>query len=390
MNLLIDFESYDFKNLTNQTESNQTEYVETIITELNHENSNDSFYSIYIISSLSFVIIIFGLITNFISSLAFSNKNNLSSTNIYLTCLCLVDCIALIGLLINSVIYGVFVQLKYLNGLKLIMFFYPYVYPIVLTSQFANIYLTMSVSINQYITIAFSKGFKMTQNKVLKKKDIKQAFVIVLALLIFSVIFCLPYWFKFSYNEIDGLQRTQISESKFFNKIVHLFLYIPFAYVIPFIFLITTNTYLLIKLTKVNNSKNNIKSRALITYTTSTNPASARAEINLLSNNSPLNRMKTKKNFEMKKKSTMLVAIVFFFLICQFPTLILHLIETESFGQNYKEHLFYFHLVELSKLLLIINLSFNFAFFYLFSNKFRSNLRNVLCLNRSHSDIIVI
>ena len=51
----------------------------------------------------------------------------------------------------------------------------------------------------------------------------------------------------------------------------------------------------------------------------------------------------------------MLVAIVFFFLICQFPTLILHLIETETFGQNYKEHLFYFYLVELSKLLLIIN-----------------------------------
>ncbi len=356
MNLLIDFESYDFKNLTiNQTESNQTtDYVETIITELNHENSNDSFFSIYIISSLSFVIIIFGLITNFISSLAFSNKKYLSSTNIYLTSLCLIDCIALIGLLTNSVIYGIFVQLKYLNGLKLIMFFYPYVYPIVLTSQFANIYLTMSVSINQYITIAFSKGFKMAQNKALKKKDINQAFFIVLALLIFSVIFCLPYWFKFSYNEIDGLQRTQISESKFFNKIVHLFLYIPFAYVIPFIVLITTNTYLLIKLKKVNNSKENIKSRALITYTTSTNPASARTEINLL-NNSPLNRMKTKKNFEMKNKSTMLVAIVFFFLICQFPTLILHLIETESFGQNYKEHLFYFHLVELSKLLLIIN-----------------------------------
>jgi hypothetical protein len=134
--------------------------------------------------------------------------------------------------------------------------------------------------------------------------------------------------------------------------------------VIPFIVLITTNSYLLFKLTIAYQRKK------YINKTVSTNH---------------LTNLKCEK-FEIKNKSTMLVAIVFFFLICQFPTLILHLIETESFGQNYKEHLFYFHLVELSKLLLIINLSFNFAFFYLFSQKFRSNLRDIL----SKNEIIVI
>ena len=289
--------------------------------------------------------------------MAFSNKKYLSSTNIYLTSLCLADCVALIGLLINSVIYGIFVHFKYYTGTKLIMFFYPYMYPIVLTSQFASIYLTMSVSFNQFISIAFSKGFNMKNNKLFKEKDIKNSYMNVILIIIFCILFCLPYWFSFEYTDNKGLERSQISQNKFFNKIVHLYLYIPFAYVIPFIVLITTNTYLLYSLSKANKLR-----------------------IIMSKNSTSSNQIKT-QSFEMKSKSTMLVAIVFFFLICQFPTLILHLIETESFGQNYKEHLFYFHLVELSKLLLIINLSFNFAFFYLFSQKFRSNLRDILSKN---------
>jgi len=240
------------------------------------------------------------------------------------------------------------------------MFFYPYMYPIVLTSQFANIYLTMSVSFNQFVSVAFSKGFNMKNNKLSKQKDIKNSYVNVILIIIISILFCLPYWFTFKYTENNGLERSQISQNGLFNNIVHLYLYIPFAYVIPFIVLITTNTYLLYSLSKANKLR--------------------------MSKNSTSSYQIKSQRFEMKSKSTMLIAIVFFFLICQFPTLILHLIETESFGQNYKEHLFYFHLVELSKLLLVINLSFNFAFFYLFSQKFRSNLRDIL----SKNEIIVI
>ncbi len=308
--------TYDQFNETN----NYSFYIEKIINEVKQIKANDWMYSRFILSCISFVVIIIGLITNFISSLAFSNKKHLSSTNIYLTSLCLIDCIALIGLLFNSVIYGIFVHFKYYNGTKLIMFFYPYVYPIVLTSQFANIYLTMSVSINQFITIALSNGFKTKNNKNLVQKHIKKAYNCILLIIIFSIIFCLPYWFKFKYTRNKGLERSEISESKFFNKIVHLFLYIPFAYVIPFIVLITTNSYLLFKLTIAYQRKK------YINKTVSTNH---------------LTNLKCEK-FEIKNKSTMLVAIVFFFLICQFPTLILHLIETETFGQIIKNIYFIF------------------------------------------------
>ena len=376
--------SINISNISN----NYSEFFEGTV----HKLNDDSLY----ISCFSLVIILFGIVTNFISSLAFSTRQSLTSTNIYLTSLCLVDCIALFGLLINSIIYKIFIYFKYELGIKFIMFFYPYVYPIISTAQFASIYLTMSVSLNQFIVMAFSRGFSLKNNKLFIKKDIKKAYVIVLTIILFSVIFCIPYWFKFIYNQNDGLIRSEISESRLFNKIVHLLLYIPFAYVIPFIVLSTTNTYLLIKLIKTNNRREKLK-----TNDNNSNCFKHQQQQQQINNTTSLlleskDQKKIIKNkFEMKNKSTMLVVIVFFFLVCQFPTLLLNLVETELFNdQKYKEHLFYFHFVELSKLLLIINLSFNFAFFYLFSKKFRTSLKNVLFNKKStrndDNNIIII
>ncbi len=116
MSLNIDFDVYDLEyNVSSNETNNYSYYVEAAISEINQNKNDYSFYSRFILSCISFVIIIIGLITNFISSLAFSNKKHLSSTNIYLTSLCLIDCIALIGLLFNSVIYGIFVHFKYYN-----------------------------------------------------------------------------------------------------------------------------------------------------------------------------------------------------------------------------------------------------------------------------------
>ncbi len=145
----------------------------------------------------------------------------------------------------------------------------------------------ISLSFNQFIIVAFSKVINSKNNKALKQKDFNKAYIIVLEIIIISILFCLPYWFTFSFNEINGLQRTH--ESKLYKKIVHLFLYIPFAYVIPFIVLITTNTYLLIKLIKTNYTKHNLKSRTFSTHTS-----------NLSSLNATLKINKKVKNFEIK------------------------------------------------------------------------------------------
>ena len=103
-----------------------------------------------ILSWISSIIIVIGVSTNLVSMIAFLNPKTLSSTNVYLASLCACDCIALIGLLINSVLYSKFIFYEYLSGVKFIMFFYPYIYPLVATCQIASIYLTISVSFNQF------------------------------------------------------------------------------------------------------------------------------------------------------------------------------------------------------------------------------------------------
>jgi len=66
---------------SNDTNSS-TDYIDTIVHEIDLDIYNDLKHIRYIISCISFILIIIGIITNLISSLAFSNKKYLSSTNI--------------------------------------------------------------------------------------------------------------------------------------------------------------------------------------------------------------------------------------------------------------------------------------------------------------------
>lgn len=80
-----------------------------------------------------------------------------------------------------------------------------------------------------------------------------------------------------------------------------------------------------------------------------------------------------------KNLTIMLIAVVTFFLICQTPSLILNI--TEAFKKIDLEELINQSnglLGELSKLFLIINLSFNCTIFYIFSRKFRKELHKSL------------
>lgn len=81
-----------------------------------------------------------------------------------------------------------------------------------------------------------------------------------------------------------------------------------------------------------------------------------------------------------KNLTIMLIAVVTFFLICQTPSLILNI--TEAFKkidlEELKNQSNGLLSGELSKLFLIINLSFNCTIFYIFSRKFRKELHKSL------------
>ena len=111
---------------------------------------------------------------------------------------------------------------------------------------------------------------------------------------------------------------------------------------------------------------------------------STKNEISYLSTSmdSRANRRRQSR-FENTNKTVMLVGVVCFFLVCQFPSLFLHLYDSlRDISQNSdlneidENYFTYRYFLEISKLLSVFNLSFNFAFFYLFSKRFRKDLRS--------------
>lgn len=384
----------DETKLTDYTYDGINSTIQSYDIEFEHKYLNIKLIILWISS----IIILVGIIANLISLIVFIKPNTVTSTNIYLASLCACNCIALVGLLINSVLYNKFSLYEYFLGVKAIMSFYPYVYPLITTSQIASIYLTTSVSLNQFITIAFSKlnsTHQKSVNKSMKQKDNQRAFKIVSLIILMSIIFCLPYWFTFQYSEENGLQSTELSKQAYFKRIVHFYMYLPFACVIPVLVLIVTNTYL------ISTLEVTIRRKRRLRQTTTSRSERASTSLSLLNSTSRstlktirsklsiTKRIKTK--FENRSTTLMLISFVFFFLICQFPTLLLNLIE--SLDQSYKAKWYYLHLVEFSKLLLIINLSFNFAIFFLFSKRFRQTLKNMLCttqINSSKTNHVII
>ncbi|CAF0796992.1 unnamed protein product [Brachionus calyciflorus] len=169
-----------------------------------------------------------------------------NTTNIFLSNLCLCSFISLLGLLVNSTIY----QLTFNNNhpysiFCLIAFFYPISYPIINTFQMACIMLTVCVSVNQFLCIYHSRI--KNYSKMSTRAEIKKSVKIISFVYVFSIIYCIPYWFKFKYSDCS-VDLTEIGANFKFNQIVNFWMYLPIAYLIPFTVLIVTNSYLVFKL----------------------------------------------------------------------------------------------------------------------------------------------
>ena len=84
----------------------------------------------------------------------------------------------------------------------------------------------------------------------------------------------------------------------------------------------------------------------------------------------------------------MLIAVVFLFFICQFPNLILHIIQSIYCSTEKTRCInsgLYQYCYVIIKFLLIINLSFNFACYCLFSEKFREVLKEKFISNKKEN-----
>lgn len=333
-----------------------------------------------IISFFSLALILIGITGNTATFFLLRKPKKRLSTTVFLSALCVVAILALLGLLVNHALYGIFIYYEFLEGITVIMFYYPYIYPFINTFQMTSIWLTVSVSINQFLIVSRSQ---VNNNKT--KETHKREIFTSVAVFILSSIYCIPYWMKFKYSPEFGIHVSKIGNNPIFIKVVHFYLYLPMAYIIPFIILTFTNAYLIATLKRKRERNNaldcvikrtrddSFKRHRPIKHNNEEIAKSERcslmSEIRLASmTNLALNENK------IKDSTFMLVAVVIFFLICHFPSLILHLIE--SFNEaKLKKNIYYFYMMELAKFLLIFNLAFNFAVFYLFSRHFRKFIK---------------
>jgi hypothetical protein len=195
---------------------------------------------------LSLCVALIGLVGNILSFIVLINPKMRTTTNIFLANLCISSFIALICLLINSIFY----EISFYYGpdicFEAILFAYRFVYPVANTFQLIHISLTVAVSVNQFLCIYFSRA--RNYSKMSAKAEHMKTVKVVVVIYIMCVIYCIPYWLKFKYDQHDGLQKTVLGKNRYFNQIVHFWLYLPIVYIIPFSILIFTNAYLLAKL----------------------------------------------------------------------------------------------------------------------------------------------
>jgi hypothetical protein len=241
-----------------------------------------------VLSWVSVVVIFIGLVGNLVSFVVLVSAKMRIATNVFLASLCVSGFIALLGLLINSVLYEIFAYYRMFYMLNILFYFYPYVYPLITTFQFCCILLTVCVSVNQFVCI-YSAKLK-SRSKKNTREECRTAFVIVLVMYVISIIYCIPYWLKFGHSKELGLYETELGRDPLFKKLVHFWLYLPMAYIIPFSILIFTNTYLIGTLMLARKRRMRLHMNASSSQRSSTKQALAASTVKTLDENESLVR----------------------------------------------------------------------------------------------------
>lgn len=376
--ILNDTDTFEYRLVTNRSNYTTEFYGD--------DDEFDNYLQFrFTLSWMSLILILFGVFSNIVSTILL-NKSQ-SSTNIYLSGVCVSSIITLFGFFINYVLYNMFIHYKFIFGIRLLMIMYPFVYPMITTAQISFVLLTVSVSLNQYVIV--SRKTEINPSKKAIQKECKKAYVYKLLVYFFSLVYCSPYWLMFKYDKDKGLEQTELNRNTYFRKIVHFCMYIPIAFVVPFTILVSTNIYLImtlkiryenrkklnstcqnksIKITRKREasipSKETSKSTEFANFkencetlrpipssdygTNRTNESHSKNHFNLSNINFGFHLNRRNSDYELqainskaplpnislqhtknknKNVTIMLIAVVTFFLICQTPSLILNVNE---------------------------------------------------------------
>lgn len=214
-----------------------------------------------------------------------------------------------------------------------------------------------------------------------------------------SSLFCVPYWLKFKYTREQGLHETELGKNPLFNRIVHFWMYLPIAYFIPLTILIITNVYLIGTIMLARRRRQRL---GMTGTSSSVNHHTQQQSLIGKKQDDKLRRQISNPDRRNGRSggmniTIMLIAVVFLFFCCQCPVLCLHIIQSmfcmdasDTDRYRCKTSMMFLYAQVVAKFLLICNLSFNFACYCLFNQKFRQVFRETLglaCFKNEPADV---
>jgi len=281
---------------------------------------------------------IIGLIGNSITCLSIlSNRTRRSSpTDIYILGLSFTSIFVLAGFLLTHGIRSAFPE----YGEKLHRYLFIRVFPIHVTCILIQIYLTAAIAIDRFVLICSWRTISYR-----RWRTAKRMIYIISGITLFSIIYCVPFWFEYVIVDED-ISLSSIGSHPLFRIIVRKYLYFIFILFLPMSCIIICT--LSIVRTLYNLTKTKVKN--------------------------PSNRTERKTN--SRKANTLLLSIMAIFLVTQLPYFIynvIYAIQGPSLMNNIRARQY----LVINNLLSTINASTTFILYAIFGRTKHSPPENV-------------
>ncbi|CAF0903951.1 unnamed protein product [Rotaria sordida] len=276
------------------------------------------------------IVCICGLLGNALTCIILSSRfMRTSITNIYIFALSCASSCVLIGFLLTHGIRSTFHAEVFYGWI------FTRIFPIHLTCLLIQIYLTAAVALDRFILICLP--FRSQ-----KWRSPKRAIFVIICISLFSIIYCIPFWFEFTLIKEDNRTMIRISpfgSNRLFRLLMRKYLYFIFVFLLPLSIILVCKILIIKTLYSIRRRKR-------------------------------LLRTTSKQNHSSNAINFLLLSIVFVFLVTQLPYFIFNVLYS-WLGNRLMTNLLARQYLAINNLLSVINASSTFILYAFFDKKFR-------------------
>lgn len=293
---------------------------------------------------VAIIVIVLGLIGNFLTVIVLTRPTMHSSTNIFLTGLAIWDMMVLFG----SLFLITLPELSKWYFAEVLPYIVISIYPIALIAQTSTVWITVSFTVERYIAVCHPL-------RAATMCTTARARIVIIAVSICSVLFNICRWFEYrlisdteTTNENVTIHSTRFVETDFGNSVIfkkayYLYLYPCVMLIVPLSLLAILNTFL------VHAVKRSRKQQIT------------------------MNVRQSREN----NVTLMLVSVVVVFMICQVPALVYNI--AYSVNETSVEAFAWKVLSSIRNFLVTFNSAINFLLYCAFGQKFRVIFIRTFC-----------